>query len=113
MTEVSRAAREEHDFAARPAGPWPRAERRTVLPLRQWFLWFAVLLVVGAVMWTVRTRLDKAHVVLAFLLIVLGGSSAGGRALGVSLAGVAFFAFDWFFLPPYNTFVISDRKSVV
>jgi len=108
MTEVSRAAREELDFAARPAGPWPRAERRTVLPLRQWFLWFAVLLVVGAVMWTVRTRLDKAHVVLAFLLIVLGGSSAGGRALGVSLAGVAFLAFDWFFLPPYNTFVISD-----
>ena len=50
----------------------------------------------------------KAHVVLAFLLIVLGGSSAGGRALGVSLAGAAFLAFDWFFLPPYNTFVISD-----
>lgn len=76
--------------------------------LRQWLIWFGVLLVVGALMWTVRTRLDKAHVVLAFLLIVLGGSSAGGRALGISLAGAAFLAFDWLFVPPYNTLVIAD-----
>lgn len=67
-----------------------------------------MLLVAGGAMWTVRTRLDKAHVALGFLLIVLGGSSAGGRALGVSLATAAFLSFDWFFLPPYNTFVVAD-----
>lgn len=77
-------------------------------PLRQWIFWFGVLFVVSGVMLTVRTRLDKAHVTLAFLLVVLGGSSAGGRALGIALAGAAFFAFDWLFLPPYNTFVISN-----
>ena len=93
---------------AQSVSPWHRPDGRSVLQPRHWVLWFGVLLVVGAAMWTVRTRLDKAHVVLAFLLIVLGGSSAGGRALGISLAGVAFLAFDWFFLPPYNTFVISD-----
>ena len=71
-------------------------------------VWFGVLLVVGAAMLAVRDRLDKAQVALAFLLVVLWGSSAAGRALGVSLAGVAFLVFNWFFLPPYNTLVISN-----
>ena len=85
-----------------------RPDPRTTSQSKHWTLWFAVLLVAGAAMWTVRTRLDKAHVALGFLLIVLGGSSAGGRALGVSLATVAFLAFDWFFLSPYSTFVVAD-----
>ena len=76
--------------------------------LRQWFVWFAVLLAVGGGMLAFRTRLDKAHVALAFLLVVLWGSSVGGRALGVSLAALAFVSFNWFFLKPYNTLVISD-----
>ena len=59
-------------------------------------------------MLVVRGRLDKAHVALGFLLVVLGGSAAGGRALGIALAGAAFVAFNVFFLPPYNTLVIAD-----
>lgn len=76
--------------------------------LRPWLLWFAVLVVVGALMLIVRDRLDKAHVALGFLLVVLGGSSAGGRALGLALAGAAFIAFNLFFLPPYYTLVIAN-----
>src|SRR3982074_3140604 len=75
---------------------------------RQWLLWGRVLIVVSGLMLTVRTRLDKAHVALAFLLVVLGGSSAGGRTLGLTLAATAFLAFNFFFLPPYNTLVIGD-----
>ncbi|HEY5060551.1 MAG TPA: DUF4118 domain-containing protein, partial [Gemmatimonadaceae bacterium] len=75
---------------------------------RQWAFWFAVLLVVGAGMLAFRDRLDKAHVALAFLLVVLGGSSAGGGALGVCLSAAAFLAFNWFFLLPYNTLVIAN-----
>ena len=78
--------------------------------LRQWLLWLGVLLLVTLLMLPlpVRLRLDKAHVALAFLLVVLGGSAAAGRALGVTLAVVAFLAFNFFFLPPYYTFVIGD-----
>ncbi|MEO8620309.1 MAG: DUF4118 domain-containing protein, partial [bacterium] len=76
--------------------------------LRQWMSWFGALLIVGTVMLPFRERLDKAHIALAFLLVVLGGSSAGGRALGLSLSVSAFFAFNWVFLPPYYTFVIAD-----
>jgi two-component system sensor histidine kinase KdpD len=75
---------------------------------RQWLLWVSALIVVSVLMLTVRTRLDKAHVALAFLLVVLGGSSAGGRALGLTLAASAFLSFNFFFLPPYNTLVIGD-----
>jgi len=59
-------------------------------------------------MLSVRGRLEKAHVALIFLLVVLGGSSAGGRVLGMALAFGAFLAFNFFFLPPYLTFAIAD-----
>lgn len=55
-----------------------------------------------------RGTLDKAHIVLVYLLIVLAGSAAGGRALGFTLAGIAFLAFDTLFLPPYGTLVIAN-----
>ena len=35
-------------------------------------------------------------------------ASGGGRSLGLALAGSAFLLFNWFFLPPYNTLVISN-----
>ncbi len=55
-----------------------------------------------------RGRLGEAHVALVFLLVVLGASAAGGRALGISTALAAFLAFDWFFLPPYNTLLVRN-----
>jgi len=74
----------------------------------QWTLWFAVLGAAVLLLLPLRTRLDKAHVALTFLLVVLGGSSAAGQALGLSLAAAAFLAFNFFFLPPYNTLVITN-----
>jgi two-component system sensor histidine kinase KdpD len=76
--------------------------------VRQWLIWFGVLVMVGGLMLTARARLDKEHVTLAFLLVVLWGTSAGGRTLGIALAAAAFLLFNWFFLPPYNTLVVAD-----
>jgi two-component system sensor histidine kinase KdpD len=56
----------------------------------------------------VRIHLDKAHIALVFLLVVLGASAAGGRALGLTIAAVAFLLFDFFFLPPFTTFVLEN-----
>ena len=70
--------------------------------------WLAVLLAVTAVMLVFRARLDKAHIALVFLVVVLGASAAGGRALGVALAALAFLSFNFLFIPPYYTFVIAD-----
>src|SRR5476651_642709 len=74
----------------------------------QWMLWFAILSAITLLMWPLRDQLDKAHVTLAFLLVVLGGSAAEGRALGVSLAAAAFLVFNWVFLPPYYTLIIAN-----
>jgi len=73
--------------------------------------WAITLLVLAAVtvsMYLVRSSLDKAHVALVYLLVVLGASAAGGRALGLVVAGLAFLCFDFFFLVPYLTFVIQN-----
>lgn len=73
--------------------------------------WFAALGIVTAAMLEVRSRLNEAHVTLAYLLVVQGASARGGRPLGMLLAAVAFLCFDWFFLPPYGTFALSDPMN--
>jgi two-component system sensor histidine kinase KdpD len=54
-----------------------------------------------------RTVLNEAHVALGFLLIVQVASARRGRGLGFLIAGMAFLSFDWFFLRPYGTLVIT------
>lgn len=81
-------------------------------PRRSQFLsalvWVAVLAATTALLLLGRARLDKAHIALAYLLVVLGASSAGGRTVGLSIAALAFCAFNYLFLPPYYTLVIAD-----
>jgi two-component system, OmpR family, sensor histidine kinase KdpD len=55
-----------------------------------------------------RSRLDKAHVALVYLLVVLAGTLNGDRRLGLMLAVAAFLLFNFFFLYPYGTFAIAD-----
>jgi two-component system, OmpR family, sensor histidine kinase KdpD len=82
-----------------------RPRSRVVL---QWTAWLGAVLVATFAMYLVRSSLDKVHVTLAFLLLVLGASAAGGRALGLTVAGLGFLCFDFFFLPPYNTLTITN-----
>jgi two-component system sensor histidine kinase KdpD len=73
-----------------------------------WVVAFASLAAAAAILFAFRNNLDKAHVTLVFLLVVLGSSASGGRILGVAIAVVAFFILDWFFLPPYNTILVRN-----
>ncbi len=74
----------------------------------RWTAWLGATLFATYAMYLVRASLDKVHVTLAFLLLVLGASAAGGRALGLTVAGLGFLCFDFFFLPPYNTLTITN-----
>ena len=67
-----------------------------------------LLVIVVAVLVALRSTLDKAHVVLVLLLVVLCGSAAGGRLVGFGLAGATFLAFNWLFLPPYGSLVVAN-----
>jgi two-component system sensor histidine kinase KdpD len=59
-------------------------------------------------MYRVRSRLNEAHVALTYLLIILGASARFGRFLGLTLASAAFLLFDWYFLKPYNTLIVTN-----
>ncbi len=86
-------------------------EARARHPSIQWWEWLAWFALLGVVTWgmaAVRPRLNEAHVTLAYLLIVQGGSARGGRPLGLSLAAVAFVLFDLLFLPPFGTLTLQD-----
>jgi two-component system sensor histidine kinase KdpD len=74
---------------------------------RWWVAWLAALLLVTAGMVQVRASLGGAHVVLAYLVLVLGASAHGGRALGLTLSVLAFGCFNFFFVPPYHTFAVA------
>lgn len=70
-------------------------------------VWLTVLgLTTLALRWT-RNDSSQVHIVLAYLLIVLGGSASGGRRLGLALALGSFFLISWFFLRPYGAFSFS------
>jgi K+-sensing histidine kinase KdpD len=73
-----------------------------------WALAFLSLAAATLTLFSARSHLGEAHVALVFLLVVLGASAGGGRLLGMTTALVAFLAFDWFFLPPYNTLLVRN-----
>ncbi|HSL69580.1 MAG TPA: DUF4118 domain-containing protein, partial [Longimicrobiales bacterium] len=82
-----------------------RPNRATAL---QAALALAAVAAVTLLMLPVRERLDKAHVALLFLIVVLVTSARGGRAVALFTAVLTFLCFNWFFLEPYHTFVIAD-----
>jgi len=76
--------------------------------VREVATWTIVLALTTWGLLAVRRDLDKAHVAMVLLLVVLGAGARGGRLLGI-LSGVAsFIVFDWFFLPPYGTLRVAN-----
>lgn len=82
--------------------------RRPTRALATWILCWIAFVAATAVLLAFRARVDKAHVVLVYLLVVLCGSAAGGRILGVLLSLAAFIALDWAFLSPYGTMMVRN-----
>jgi two-component system sensor histidine kinase KdpD len=55
-----------------------------------------------------REVLDKAHMALAYMVLVLLASANAGRTVGITLALLCFLSFNFFLLPPYHTFIIAE-----
>jgi two-component system, OmpR family, sensor histidine kinase KdpD len=70
--------------------------------------WFGIVGITTAALWWYRAELDKAHMGMIFLLIVLGGSARHGRKFGFLLAISCFLSFTFFLLPPYHTFIVAN-----
>jgi K+-sensing histidine kinase KdpD len=73
-----------------------------------WLAWLGALAALTALLLSWRERLSAAHVTLAYLLVAQGASATAGRTVGLTVAGLAFLCFDFFFLPPYGTLIVRD-----
>ncbi len=85
---------------------WSRSRRFLGSRVLVWGSWIGLLAAVTAGLLQLRPHLNDAHIALAYLVVVLGGGARSGRALGLTLAGLAFGCFDWFFVPPYGTLAV-------
>src|SRR4051812_49139899 len=75
-----------------------------------WSGWIVATILATVLMANARGAFDQVHVVLVYLLIVLGASASAGRVLGVSLACSGFVLIDYFFQPPFGEFGVG--KSI-
>ncbi len=82
-------------------------------PLRAWITWSLILVAVVAGLLRIRQDADQAQIVLTMLLVVLGGSVAGGRPLGISLAVVSTLIIDYYFQEPYNQLTVPKPLDVI
>ena len=82
--------------------------RRTSSSLSGLLIWLPLLGLCTVVLWLFRDETHEAHMALAYLLVVLGGSARNGRRVGTVLAVLAFLTFNFFLLPPFYTLTIED-----
>jgi|NGEPerStandDraft_6_1074524.scaffolds.fasta_scaffold100400_2 two-component system sensor histidine kinase KdpD len=75
--------------------------------------WFARLAIAAStvVFLPGRAYFAKGQWALLYLLVILLVASVAGAWPGVVSAVLAFLAWDFFFLPPYGTFVIADLRD--
>jgi two-component system sensor histidine kinase KdpD len=74
--------------------------------LTAWVAWILILAAVTTILLWSRGDVDQAHVSLTMLLVVLGGSIAGGRALGFTLSAVCIALINFYFQSPYGLFSV-------
>jgi two-component system sensor histidine kinase KdpD len=69
-----------------------------------WIGWILLMVIATIVMVYVRDLIDQVHVVLVYLLLILGASTSGGRLLAIPLACAGFLLIDYYFQQPYGDF---------
>lgn len=79
----------------------------------EWVLWGALFCLVTVVLHFVRNDIQQVHVVLVFLLLVLGASAGGERVLGFSVALGGFLAINYFFQWPFDTFAVDKSLDLI
>jgi two-component system sensor histidine kinase KdpD len=84
-------------------GPGGRRLAGRARAVGSWLFWAATLTAVTVALVAMRGSLDQAQATLIYLLVVLGGSASGGRALGFTLACACFLLIDYFLQTPYDT----------
>jgi two-component system sensor histidine kinase KdpD len=72
-----------------------------------------VVAAVTALLWPIREEAGLLNIGFIFLMVVIGATIFAGRGAGVFAAIVGFLAFDFFLVPPYLTFAVTDIRNVL
>ena len=77
-------------------------------------LWYGLLVLATVIMHMTReAQQSQAHVVLIYLLVVLGGSVSGGRPLGFTLAAAATMLVSYYFQYPFDEFSLTKPIDAI
>ena len=98
---------EEGTGAPAPAAPVQRSLARGYLEAA------LVVLVASGASWALLGRFDKLNLVMLYLLGVVFVATRHGRGPSAFAAVASVLAFDFFFVPPHLTFVVSDTQYLV
>jgi two-component system sensor histidine kinase KdpD len=95
-----------------------RAESDTVAPRRPprtlpYLIAILVVIVSTLVCWAMFGRFDNSNLVMVYLLGVTVVATRYGRRPSALAAVLGVAAFDFFFVPPYLTFAVSDTQYVI
>ncbi len=101
----------QHRSLQRSAAAGPPARRR---PEAAGFLWAAgISLALTLATRPLNDTLDLVNIVMLFLLGVVGVALRWGRAPAALAALLNVMAFDYFFVPPRNSFAVSDAQYLL
>jgi two-component system sensor histidine kinase KdpD len=99
-----------------PGAPRPRAllpQTPEVRRRRQYVSSAGVVLLSTLVCWAMHERFDKSNLVMVYLLGVAVVATRYGRRPSALAAVLSVAAFDFFFVPPYLTFAVSDTQYLI
>src|SRR5438105_2262092 len=71
----------------------------------------ALALLTGALL-PLRGIITPLNIGLVYLIVVIGATTFGGQRAGILASVLGFALFDFFLVPPYLTFAISELKEV-
>ncbi len=85
-------------------------ERRQI---QHWLMWGTVFIMVSIALVSMRAATEETYIPITFLLVVLGGSASGGRALGFTLAIASILVIDYYLQTPYDRLAITKPTDFV
>ncbi|MEO6458351.1 MAG: ATP-binding protein [Chloroflexia bacterium] len=73
----------------------------------------AALSIVTGLLFPVRQTIGLLNIGMVFLIVVVGATVLAGRHAGIAASILGFALFNFFLVPPYLTFVISDLENIL
>lgn len=92
----------------KPSSAYRKAQQHRILP---YVLTVAFVILVTFLNWIIG--FDLANIVLLYLLPVLFSGSYWGRGPSIMASLLGVLAFDYFFVPPFNSITVNDLKYLV